>query len=242
MTPGHARFALTSFFFVLTGVTINALYMQAGTLPRSKTTAERVAPRPTVERPRKAPDATRGQRISQASPDEPTFHIARFAPDSAPLDTLPEVPEETTDVETVRAIQRELKQRGYGPVAGDGTMSLATRAAIMAFEHDQGLALTAEANDLLLKRLLLGASSAGDAAGARKVASAQAEQVVRTVQQALATLGYQPGRTDGRLGESTVSAIRDFEVDKGLVPKGRVSAELVVRLGDTATATRPRAR
>ena len=41
---------------------------------------------------------------------------------------------------------------------------------------------------------------------------------MRAVQQWLAALGYQPGRTDGRPGEETVKAIRDFEMDKGLVP------------------------
>ena len=37
-------------------------------------------------------------------------------------------------------------------------MGLATRAAIMAFEHDHGLALTGEASEALLKRILLGAA------------------------------------------------------------------------------------
>ena len=64
--------------------------------------------------------------------------------------------------------------------------------------------------------------------------SARAEQIIRSVQQWLAALGYQPGRIDGRLGEDTVKAIRDFEMDKGLVPRGRVSAELVTRLGEAA--------
>jgi peptidoglycan hydrolase-like protein with peptidoglycan-binding domain len=58
--------------------------------------------------------------------------------------------------------------------------------------------------------------------------------VIRTVQQRLAALGYRIGRADGWLGEDTVKAIRDFEMDKGLVPKGRISAELVARLSDAA--------
>jgi peptidoglycan hydrolase-like protein with peptidoglycan-binding domain len=48
--------------------------------------------------------------------------------------------------------------------------------------------------------------------------------VIRTVQQRLAALGYRIGRVDGWLGEDTVKAIRDFEMDKGLVPKGRICA------------------
>ena len=61
------------------------------------------------------------------------------------------------------------------------------------------------------------------------------------MQQWLAALGYQPGRIDGRPGEETVEAIRDFEMDKGLVPRGRVSAELVARLSEAA-APKPSSR
>ncbi len=98
------------------------------------------------------------------------------------------------------------------------------------------MALSGEASERLLKRILLGAadSTGADAAAAGRVRSGHAEQVIRSVQQWLAVLGYQPGRIDGRLGEDTVKAIRDFEMDKGLVPRGRVSAELVVRLGEAA--------
>jgi peptidoglycan hydrolase-like protein with peptidoglycan-binding domain len=53
---------------------------------------------------------------------------------------------------------------------------------------------------------------------------------VRLVQQRLGALGYQPGPSDGQLQEATMRAIRDFELDKGLVPKGRVSAEVLAQL------------
>ena len=117
-------------------------------------------------------------------------------------------------------------------------MGLTTRAGIMAFEHDHGLGLTGEASEELLKRILLGASAGIEPAGTAKVRSVQAEQVIRTAQQRLAALGYRVARVDGWLGEDTVKAIRDFEMDKGLVPKGRISAELVARLSDAATPKR----
>ena len=43
--------------------------------------------------------------------------------------------------------------------------------------------------------------------------------------------GLQRG-IDGHPSEETAKAIRDFEMDKGLVPRGRVSAELMTRLGE----------
>ncbi len=139
--------------------------------------------------------------------------------------------------DTVRAIQRELISRQYGPIAQDGVPNLATRAAILAFEKDHGFALTGEANEAFLKRILMGASAdRAEAANAGKVKTAQAEQVIRTVQQSLVGLGYQPGKIDGRTGEETVRAIREFEMDQGAVPTGRVSADLVARLGRVAGA------
>ncbi len=238
MTPGQARVALLGFLLVTVGVATNALFLQAGSSLATKAVAERPAPRPAADKAAKLgePAATGRRGALWSSPEEQALRIARFAPDPGKIDPAPAGPDDTADAETIRAIQRELKLRGYGPVAGDGAMGLTTRAAIMAFEHDHGMALSAEANDRLLKRILLGAADPAsvDSSGAGRVRSARAEQIIRSVQQWLAALGYQPGRIDGRLGEDTVKAIRDFEMDKGLVPRGRVSAELVTRLGEAA--------
>jgi hypothetical protein len=107
----------------------------------------------------------------------------------------------------------------------------------LAFEHDHGMALSAEASERLLKRIVLGAVEPANVSHsiADRGASPRAAEVIRSVEQWLAALGYQPGHTDGRLGEETVKAIREFEVDKGLVPRGRISAELVGRLSEATT-------
>jgi len=138
--------------------------------------------------------------------------------------------------DVVRAVQRELKERGYESGMPDGNAGLMTRAAIMAFEHDHGLALTAEPSPQLLKLILMGGFERRQAADAvmGREQSVQATQVIRTVQQSLVTLGYALGRVDGRLGEDTVRAIRDFEIDQGLAETGRVSGLLVARLSRLA--------
>jgi peptidoglycan hydrolase-like protein with peptidoglycan-binding domain len=142
-------------------------------------------------------------------------------------------------VETVRAIQRELKLRGYGPVPIDGGAGLATRAAIMAFEHDHGMALSGEASELLLKRIVLGAIEPANVSHTvvDRVGSPRAAEVIRSVQQWLAALGYQPGQINGRLGEETVRAIREFEASRGLVQRGCISAALVGQLSEATTAS-----
>lgn len=237
MTPGQARIALLSFLVVTTGVFVNAHFLQAR--PAIATTAA-IEPPPagSADRARKPIAAAQDRfnpRWPGATSGESPLRIARFALDSARLDGVLDAPQDVASAKTVVAIQRELTTRGYGPLAGDGVMGLSTRAGIMAYEHDHGLALTGEASEGLLKRILLGGSAGIDfGAPGRTRPSAQAEQVIRMVQHWLAALGYLVGRIDGRLGDDTLKAIRDFEMDKGLVPKGRISAELVARLNEAA--------
>jgi peptidoglycan hydrolase-like protein with peptidoglycan-binding domain len=240
MTPGQARFALSSFFLVMAGVAINALFLQARPPAPASAVVERAPSRATPERARKAvepprPDRT-GPRASVSAAGEHPLHIARFAVTSGRIDGTPETAKEDVDPDTVRAIARELAARGYGPLAIDGAVNLAMRSAIIAFEHDNGLPLTGEASESLLKRILLGAPAASDSAGAGSV------DVIRDVQKWLTALGYRPGRVDGRLSEDTLKAIREFELDKGLVPRGRISGDLVARLSEAAAPARAAAR
>jgi peptidoglycan hydrolase-like protein with peptidoglycan-binding domain len=100
----------------------------------------------------------------------------------------------------------------------------------MAFEYDNGLPLTGEASDQLLARVVLGAPGTQRPQGGIEVSSQAAEAVVRGVKRRLRSLGYQISRVDGRLDQETARAIREFEVDKGLVPRGRISFDIVARL------------
>ncbi len=205
----------------------------------------------TPERPSQA-----ATRLQPASPlpgaaslpmEQGPRRFARLRPDAAqanrPGDKLPEAPDAEGDPETIKAVQRELNLQNYGPLTSDGVPGLVTRAAIMAFEHDHRMALTGEATERVLSRLLLGASGAPNEAvdpAAGRVRSPQAELVMRTVQQSLAALGYQVGRIDGKTGEDISRAIREFELDSGLKPTGRVSSEVFGRLGRVVAAAKPK--
>lgn len=138
--------------------------------------------------------------------------------------------------DVTRAIQRELKERGYETGVADGQPGLMTRAAIMAYEHDRNLNLTGEPTPQLLKQILLNTNpvAAASRSPANQEQSVHATQVIRTVQQSLVTLGYLPGKVDGRMGDDTVRAIREFELDQGLHETGRVSGQLVARLSRLA--------
>ena len=224
MTPGQARMALLCFAALLIGVAANALYLQKSPLPSGAVVQGAAGPAERVK-PSEAKGASRTTPRTSAAPN--TLRIARFAPD-AKRNSQP--PAAGADGETTRALQRELKARGYGPLPTNGSADLATRSAIMAYEHDQGLALTGMPSEALLKRVLLGASLGAQDPGSGEVASGEAEAVVVSVQQSLSALGYRPGPADGRLSEETKRAIHDFELDQGMVPKGRISSELIARL------------
>src|SRR5258705_317997 len=141
----------------------------------------------------------------------------RRAPAAPPAPTEPALKPDAQSAETIRAIQRELRQKGYGALLSDGIQRPATRAAIMAYEFNHRLPLTGEASEAFLRVLLFGGTANAEPALAGKVRTAEAQELVRFVQQALAHLGYQPGLPDGQLQEATVRAIREFELDKGLV-------------------------
>jgi len=240
MTPRRTRQAICVFLLLALAVLYNALFRQVRvTLGSSIATEPALAPAPPVqalpkaasvaaERPAPGKDADkRGPRAPRANP---VPHQDWAATDST--GAAGPARSASASPDTIRAIQRELRQRGYGNLASDGTLRPSTRAAIMAYEYDNGLLLTGQASEGLLSRILFGGTPGAEPGG--KVGSAEAAELVRHVQQALAGLGYQPGPVDGQLRPETVRAIRDFELDKGSVPKGRISAELLAALAAPA--------
>ena len=70
--------------------------------------------------------------------------------------------------EVTRAVQRELQIRGYETGGRDGIVGIMTRGAIMAFEHDHGLPLTARPSEPLLKAIILGEGSKPRARSAKR--------------------------------------------------------------------------
>ncbi len=258
MTPGQTRLILGIFFTLLVGGGLNATLLQGET--RSAESARLAAERASAERQRRleldtpkiavastpmpqAATNTAAHPFRLPTREETAVRFARLRPDAAKPENLPFAPDAEGNPETIRAVQRELTTRGYGPLVADGVPGQVTRAAIMAFEHDHRTALTGEATETLLKRILLGQSGASEVdQGYGKVRSVHAEQMIRTVQQSLVALGYQPGRVDGLIGEESERAMREFEMDQGLVPTGRISAELFSRLARGLGANRPIAK
>lgn len=208
MTPRLARLALCTFAFLAGGIATNAIYFQG---------------RSTV--PARSSDRLAIDKASWSAPRSP------FQANSLKLENPPEPGATDGKPDMIKAIQRELQQRGYGPLAIDGVPGLATRAAIMAFEADEGMPLTAIANVSLFTAIVLGTKPTVANSGTEP--SARAQDVIRATQNWLYALGYQPGPATGMMSDATRDAIRAFEASVGLKPTGRISADLVKRLADS---------
>jgi peptidoglycan hydrolase-like protein with peptidoglycan-binding domain len=159
--------------------------------------------------------------------------------------SLPPAPMGTTDdaqrADTTKGVQRELNAINYEAGPADGVLGTVTRAAIFAYEYDNGLVLTAEPSDQLLRQLILGSSSmTPNAARPGKTMAPQAESLVRSVKQQLAGLGYQTGVPGSTLTTEFARAIREFETDQKLKVSGRISGPMVSRL--TRLQSEPKAR
>jgi peptidoglycan hydrolase-like protein with peptidoglycan-binding domain len=216
MTLRWMRIGFFSFFFLTLAFAVNLMMFQ----PPNGRVASKQRPVPPLQReaPKPANVATGSIALLNTGYRAKVEKAAQARTADSP--------------EVVRAVQRELEGRGYEVGPADGMPGLVTRASVMAFEADHGMTLTGVPSEQLLQAILLGAPQA--TRNPRAEPGPEAEQVIRTVQQSLATLGYAPGTVDGRLGDQTVRTIREFEMDQQLPQTGRISGQLVARLARLA--------
>lgn len=152
--------------------------------------------------------------------------------DPSPSEPVVEVINAESEV-TLQAVERELNHLGYLADGVQPNERNFTRAAILAFEYDHGLPLTATASPELLEALILGRARAPGAS--TKIETEIAASLIRRVQATLVRLGYPVGSIDGQIGPRTRAAIKAFEQHEGLMPTGRVSAQLFAILVREAT-------
>ncbi len=228
MTFAEARIAGLAFTAVTLTIAVNLFAFQERRPSRIETSS--LSPvRSTIAALEPAAGAPHGQGgAGGAARIEPITGAIEAVKPQAPVAATPGV----TQAEIIRGVQRELSARGYAAGQPDGIAGLVTRAAIMAYEHDYGLALTGEASEELLNRIVLGSSADADTmrAGPDVILSAEAKAVVRMVTQNLSGLGYKPGNDATSLTAETRRAILAFEAAQNLPETGRISAPLVSRL------------
>ena len=124
------------------------------------------------------------------------------------------------------ALQRELARRGYSSQLRVRPNGL--RLAILAYEFDNGLPLTGDPTDALLKRVLFDGNQ-----GPRGSFTDRAElntKLVMEAQRMLAGLGFFRGTFSGRIDVWTANAIRDFERHRGIPLTGRLTDQTLLEL------------
>lgn len=207
MGAAQTRLFFAGLIAVFIGISYNALYNQSPAARSAKLEAKnviRIAQPRLVKRsnPKRNPllitGSTNAQKVQPAAPTKLT-----------------------------KAVQRELKAKGYYQGHLDGVAGPVTLAAIMAFQDDYNMPITARASNTLLKRIVFGASGAVKTKTGTKIYSLTAQKFIFQLQKQLAELGYDPGTLDGKLGVQTRNAIKSFEKDRELKVTGRISGKVI---------------
>jgi peptidoglycan hydrolase-like protein with peptidoglycan-binding domain len=234
MTPFRMRLCVGVFAAVAAAISINALYLQQA--PRIAGAAvQTLAPSPSPA-PSETVASTGAQSATAALPKQDAIvttetvaeklvalvePAARPAPARSPAKPAP--------ARLVRAIQRELSDRGYAVGEDNGVLGLQTRAAILGYEFDAGMPLTGEPAEAVLKSLIFGRASGQGGPGPSERFERR-QRLVAQVQEALAALHYRSGPADGRLDRATREAIRKFENDHRLQAAGRLTERVLLEL------------
>lgn len=247
----ETRLCLAAFACLSVAVTFNLIFFQGRRLTSSVETAaisaDAIMRRPSGDAAA-APKADEGRaaNVGQAeaalvAPVVPAPVAAeRRSPERTPATTTSAVAAAVPGMsraDVVRGLQRGLGALGYEPGQPDGVVGLMTRAAIMAYEADNGLALTGEPAEELLKRLNSGSPpSRSPRKGPPEVKNIEAAQIIRSVGQWLSALGYPLAKIETGMSPALVRAIRDFEASQKMPETGRISAPLVARLSRAGAA------
>lgn len=243
----ETRFCLAAFAMLSTAVIFNLVFFQGRRVPGGFETA--ALGQTDAGAPGNGPGAPYGADARNSTESQNTSQGAMasakpaampqsgsFAAPERPLPVATAPPAATISrIDLVRSIQRALATRGFEPGEPDGLMGLMTRAAIMAYESDSGLALTGAPSEDLLRRLQgVTPSPVPARRGPPAVKTLEAATLVRDVSQWLGVLGYPVAKNETSMSVALVRAIRDYEASQKMPETGRISAPLVARLSRAA--------
>ncbi len=234
MFQSRNRLAAGLCLLLTLGTVVNVIILQGGRKPPEAAAAATLSSLATPERPLVALSPTPTVQSPTADPVSSLMASAdadlamRTTDGAETIASAPAMDDGFDDDKTVAAVQRELATHGYDPGKVNGKAGIVTRAAILAFQFDQHMALTAEPSPELLRQIVMG--MAGPSDSANEPAGDKASRIIAGAQRLLTRLGYKPGAVDGQLNDATRKALKKFETDSGFVPKGRVSGEVIAEL------------
>ncbi len=132
----------------------------------------------------------------------------------------------------IELIQKTLKDQGFYGSTVDGVSGPATEAAMTAYAKENGIARKGNLREAVLDHIQYN-RQLRDAIKITTPApddDAVSQKTVGMIQTGLSELGYDPGPVDGKLGQKTHDAIRDFQRDRALLPTGEPSGDLLIEL------------
>jgi peptidoglycan hydrolase-like protein with peptidoglycan-binding domain len=160
----------------------------------------------------------------------PISHAA-FAQAPAPLAYVQAVPPAG-----VQTVQNSLRRAGNYTGAVDGVWGADSISALQRFQANHQLQVTGQLNQATLAALgidptaLLGTPQFAAAPPPPPAENLQPASV-RAVQARLRDLGFYTGAVDGVWGQSTQSAVGQFQANRGLQPNGVLSTPTVTAMG-----------
>ena len=129
-------------------------------------------------------------------------------------------------------LQVELKLAGYAPGSADGSFGSKTKKALQAYQSDNGLPKTGEADSATWAAINRGTS--GMKVSALRKGSYGTQ--VKYLQRALIGLGYLNGTADGAYGGKTTEAVRAYQRDYGLGVDGSAGKNTMTSIKNTIVA------
>jgi len=199
MTRFQARLSLFAVAAIFVATASNALFLQDRARLLNSSLPSTAVSLTQLPADKAAPDTANVPDLLEQDPRAPRLHVA---------------------------LQRELARRGYSNQLQARPNGL--RLAILAYEFDNGLPLTGEPTEALLKRVLFDGNQ-----GPRGSFTDRAElntKLVMEAQRTLAGLGFFRGTFSGRIDVWTSNAIRDFERHRGIPLTGRLTDQTLLEL------------
>ncbi|NNF80903.1 MAG: hypothetical protein HKN05_23015 [Rhizobiales bacterium] len=132
--------------------------------------------------------------------------------------------------EYIRKVQQALGAQNLYAGDVDGLDGPATRTAIQAYREKYGLSEGKDELRAVLEHLEYQRQIAAAVKTSTDSTSELTPKTIGLIQTGLAELGYDPGLVDGKMGEKTKQAIRDFQRDRSMRPTGTPTAELLSEL------------
>lgn len=175
---------------------------------------------------------------------------AATTPPAAPPPATPPTPDATlpSDVtlrpgdtgDGVQALQETLADLGYEPGPIDGDYGPATAQAVTAFQQAAGLTADGIAGPETLAALAEAPPSPAPATGTElptdvTLRLGDSGEAVQALQEALTSLGYEPGPADGDYGPATQQAVTAFQQASEITADGVAAPQTLAALAEALT-------